>query len=125
MPSPAVAGDRFFLSGGLPRGRQFYAVRPGASGDISLASGAESSAGIAWRCTRGSPYTPTPIVYGDYLLCLQRQRRADGVRRGECQADLRRRGWRDWDQEDDRHERERRGDRASGRDRSDKGGRKR
>ncbi len=67
VPSPVVARDLFFLSGGNPRGRDFYAVRPNASGDISLKAGQSSSAHVAWRKARGSSYTPTPIVYGDRL----------------------------------------------------------
>jgi outer membrane protein assembly factor BamB len=67
VPSPVVANDLFFLSGGNPRGRDFYAVRPSATGDISLAAGQDRGAHVAWRKTRGSPYTPTPIVYGGLL----------------------------------------------------------
>ena len=67
VPSPVVANNLFFLSGGNPRGRDFYAVRPGGTGDLSLTASQPSSKQIAWRKTRGSPYTPTPIVYGDYL----------------------------------------------------------
>ena len=67
VPSPVVANDLFYLSGGNPRGREFYVVRPNATGDISLPKGQESSQSIAWRKSNGSPYTPTPIVYGDYL----------------------------------------------------------
>jgi outer membrane protein assembly factor BamB len=67
VPSPVIAHDLFFLSGGNPRGRDFYAVRPGATGDISLAAGAERGAHVAWRKTRGSSYTPTPIVYDGLL----------------------------------------------------------
>jgi outer membrane protein assembly factor BamB len=67
VPSPVVANDLFFLSGGNPRGRDFYAVRPTASGDISLTSTQERGAHVAWRKTRGSPYTPTPIVYEGLL----------------------------------------------------------
>lgn len=65
VPSPVVANDLFYLSGGNPRGREFYVVRPNANGDIS--SGKEGTNSIAWRKTHGSPYTPTPIVYGNYL----------------------------------------------------------
>jgi outer membrane protein assembly factor BamB len=67
VPSPIVGGDLFFLSGGNPRGRDFYAVRPNARGDISLAANQESGASVAWRKTRGSPYTPTPLVYDGLL----------------------------------------------------------
>jgi outer membrane protein assembly factor BamB len=67
VPSPVVANDLFFLSGGNPRGRDFYAVRPTATGDISLAATQERGPHVAWRKTRGSPYTPTPIVYEGLL----------------------------------------------------------
>ena len=67
VPSPVVALDLFFLSGGNPRGRDFYAVRPNGDSDISIAADATSSAQVAWRKTRGSPYTPTPLVYDKYL----------------------------------------------------------
>ena len=67
VPTPVVAHDLFYLSGGNPRGREFYVVRPNATGEIAVPAGKESSSGVAWRKTRGSPYTPTPIVYGDYL----------------------------------------------------------
>ena len=68
VPSPVIANDLFFLSGGNPRGRDFYAVRPNATGDISIAAPIrKAGASVAWRKTRGSPYTPTPIVYGGLL----------------------------------------------------------
>jgi outer membrane protein assembly factor BamB len=67
VPSPVIANDLFFLSGGNPRGRDFYAVRPTAAGDISLTATQERGVHVAWRKTRGSPYTPTPIVYEGLL----------------------------------------------------------
>jgi outer membrane protein assembly factor BamB len=67
VPSPVIADDLFFLSGGNPRGRDFYAVRAAATGDISLGSAQERGVHVAWRKTRGSPYTPTPIVYDSLL----------------------------------------------------------
>jgi outer membrane protein assembly factor BamB len=67
VPSPVVANDLFYLSGGNPRGREFYVVRPNANGDISIGAGQAAGPSIAWRRERGSPYTPTPIVYDGYL----------------------------------------------------------
>ena len=66
VPSPVVANDLFYLSGGNPRGREFYVVRPGGSGDISPGK-AETTQHVAWRKAKGSPYTPTPLVYGGHL----------------------------------------------------------
>jgi outer membrane protein assembly factor BamB len=50
--------------------RPVYAIKPGASGDISLAKGETSNAWIAWSLPQGGPYNPSPIVYGDYYYTL-------------------------------------------------------
>ena len=70
MQAPLVAHDLIFITGGYPPGRPMYGFRPGAVGDISLKSGEEKNEFIAWRSSRGSPYTPAPIVYGDQLYAL-------------------------------------------------------
>ena len=67
MPAPVVAHDLIYVTGGYPAGRPVYTFRPGANGDISLKDGEESNQFIAWRAARGSSYTGTPLVYGDYL----------------------------------------------------------
>lgn len=67
VPSPIISGDLFFLSGGNPRGRDFYAVRANARGDISLPAGRDSGPSVAWKKLRGSPYTPTPLIYDGLL----------------------------------------------------------
>jgi outer membrane protein assembly factor BamB len=65
MQVPLVAHGLIFLTGGYPAGRPIYAFRPGAVGDISLKQGQETNNFIAWKLSKGSPYTPTPIIYGD------------------------------------------------------------
>lgn len=67
MQAPLVAHGLIYITGGYPAGRPMYAFRPGASGDISLKAGEESNAFLAWKTAKGSPYTPTPVVYGDLL----------------------------------------------------------
>ena len=47
-----------------------YAFKPGAVGDISLKPGEETNDFIAWKSSKGSPYTPTPIIYGDLLYTV-------------------------------------------------------
>jgi outer membrane protein assembly factor BamB len=47
-----------------------YAFRSGAAGDISLKSGEEKNGFIAWSTSKGSPYTPTPIIYGELFYAL-------------------------------------------------------
>ena len=65
MQAPLVANGLIYVTGGYPPGRSMYAFRPGAVGDISLRPGQETNDFIAWSATKGSPYTPTPIIYGD------------------------------------------------------------
>lgn len=60
VPTTIVAHDLIFATGGNPRGRPIYAFRPGGAGEIK-----ESD--LAWHAPRGSAYTTTPLVYGDYL----------------------------------------------------------
>ena len=70
MQAPQVAHDLIYITGGYPAGRPMYAFRSGAAGDISLKSGEEKNGFIAWSATKGSPYTPTPIIYGDLFYTL-------------------------------------------------------
>lgn len=70
MQAPLIAHDLIYITGGYPPGRTMYAFRPGATGDISLKSGEEKNAFVAWTTSKGSPYTPTPLVYGDLMYVL-------------------------------------------------------
>jgi len=70
MQAPLIAHDLIYITGGYPPGRTMYAFRPGAVGDISLKSGEDKNAFLAWTNTKGSPYTPTPIIYGSELYVL-------------------------------------------------------
>lgn len=65
MQAPQISNGLIYVTGGYPPGRSMYAFRSGAAGDISLKPGQETNDFIAWRTSKGSPYTPTPIVYGD------------------------------------------------------------
>jgi outer membrane protein assembly factor BamB len=67
---PIIAHGLIYLAGGYPAGRPIYAFRPGARGDISLKDGEVKNQFVAWRASKGSPYTVTPIVYGDnFYVC--------------------------------------------------------
>ncbi len=70
MQAPLIAHDLIYITGGYPPGRAMYAFRPGAAGDISLKSGEEKNTFLAWTSSKGSPYTPTPIIYGDVLYVI-------------------------------------------------------
>ena len=70
MQAPLVANGLIYITGGYPPGRTMYAFKPGAVGDISLKPGEETNDFIAWKSTKGSPYTPTPIIYGDLMYTV-------------------------------------------------------
>ena len=50
---------------------RFSRSSPGAQGDITLQNKATKSDFVSWSTTRGGPYIPTPIIYGDQLYVLQ------------------------------------------------------
>jgi outer membrane protein assembly factor BamB len=71
QPTPFVYRDSIIVTGGYPRGRAIYALKTGATGDISTAEGATSNPNIVWKIEKGGPYTPTPLAYGDQLYSVQ------------------------------------------------------
>lgn len=64
-PTPVAAGGLLYLATGSQgeSNRPVFAVRPGASGNITLAKGQESSEFVAWFHPRASAYTSSPLVY--------------------------------------------------------------
>jgi len=72
IPTPFERHGLLFISSGYigdPQ-RPAYAIRPGATGDISLKAGETSNQYIAWSMPTLAPYNPTPLVYGDYYYTL-------------------------------------------------------
>jgi outer membrane protein assembly factor BamB len=67
VPTPIVAHELAFITNAHGRMAPVYAVKPDASGDITPAADATTSAGIAWSVPRDGGYMQTPIVYGDLL----------------------------------------------------------
>jgi outer membrane protein assembly factor BamB len=69
IPTPFAGGGLLFVSSGYvgDKLRPLYAIRPSASGDITLSSGETNSQFIAWSNPVGGPYNPSPLV-GDRLL---------------------------------------------------------
>ena len=72
-PTPIVAHDLIYITSGYRPIQPIYAIRPGATGDITLKDGKESSEHIAWSKTRGGPYMPTPVVYRELLYTCSNQ----------------------------------------------------
>ncbi len=50
--------------------KPFFAIKPGASGDISLRAEATSNDFIVWCQKSAAPYMPTPVLYQDRLYVL-------------------------------------------------------
>ncbi|MBK6796521.1 MAG: PQQ-binding-like beta-propeller repeat protein [Acidobacteria bacterium] len=72
IPTPFSKFDLLYISSGYvgDQHRPVYAIRPGATGDISLKQGETSNQYIAWYLPQGGPYNPTPIIYGDIYYTL-------------------------------------------------------
>jgi outer membrane protein assembly factor BamB len=72
IPTPFERFGLLYISSGYVADalRPAYAVRPGASGDITLKTGETSNAFIVWSAPTAAPYNPTPIVYGDTYYTL-------------------------------------------------------
>lgn len=70
IPTPVATKDLIFVTSGYRPVQPIFAIRPGASGDITPGPDASSNGSVAWSTRRGGPYIPTPIVYGEHLYVL-------------------------------------------------------
>ncbi|MDA1092365.1 MAG: PQQ-binding-like beta-propeller repeat protein [Acidobacteria bacterium] len=61
IPTPVVGLGLVFCTSG--RAGPTLAIRPGGRGDVTKSH-------VAWKTTRGSPFVPSPLLYGDYLYTL-------------------------------------------------------
>ena len=61
IPTPVVGLGLVFCTSG--RAGPTLAIRPGGRGDVT-------DTHVEWRTSRGSPFVPSPILYGDYLYTL-------------------------------------------------------
>ena len=68
IPMPFAYDGLLYIDGG--RGRSLFAIRPGASGDISLGKDETSNAFIVWSQARGGTYLPSPVAYNGGLYVL-------------------------------------------------------
>lgn len=60
-PTPAVGHGLVYCSAG--RAGPTLAIKPGGSGDVTETH-------IAWQTPRGSPFIPSPLVYGDQIYLV-------------------------------------------------------
>ena len=72
IPTPFAAHDLLFINSGYiaDSNRPVYAVRAGASGDITLGEGSTSNDYIVWSHSQLGSYNPSSLVYGDYHYTL-------------------------------------------------------
>jgi outer membrane protein assembly factor BamB len=61
IPTPVVGHGLVFCPSG--RAGPTLAIRPGGSGDVTATH-------IAWQSPRGSPFVPSPLIYGDNLYMV-------------------------------------------------------
>jgi outer membrane protein assembly factor BamB/Spy/CpxP family protein refolding chaperone len=67
-PPAGPGGGRF---GGGRGGKPLFAVKAGASGDITLKEGAKSNDGVAWHLPQSGPSTASPLLYDGLLYVLE------------------------------------------------------
>jgi outer membrane protein assembly factor BamB len=65
-PTPTEGDGLLFIGTGSQgeSGRPLFAVKPGATGDISLKSGETSNEFVAWYQPRAGAYTSSPLAFG-------------------------------------------------------------
>ncbi|HUG52116.1 MAG TPA: PQQ-binding-like beta-propeller repeat protein [Vicinamibacteria bacterium] len=61
IPTPVVGHGLVFCSSG--RAGPTLAIRPGGSGDVT-------DTHLVWKASKGSPFVPSPLLYGDYLYMV-------------------------------------------------------
>jgi len=66
-PTPVYARGLIFIANAHGGEEPLYAVRPQASGDISLGVGQSSNEGVAWSEIRNGAYMQTPLIVEDYV----------------------------------------------------------
>jgi len=72
IPTPFATGGLLYIASGYVLGlsKPVYAIRPGASGDITLDTGESASAAIQWSQANAGPYNTSPLVYQGHLYVL-------------------------------------------------------
>ena len=72
IATPFSSHGLVFVTSGYfqDRHKPVYAIKPGASGDITLAEGETSNDYVAWYLPRAGNYNTSPLVYGDIYYSL-------------------------------------------------------
>lgn len=75
IPTPFAADGLLYVAAGyvgdnLKPNKPVYAIRPGASGELTPVEGSDRHPSIAWMESNASPYNPSPLVYQGRLYVL-------------------------------------------------------
>lgn len=72
IPTPFAGKDLLYVCSGYvgDKTRPIFAIKPGASGDISLKPGETGNDFMAWFQPAAGPYNPSPLLAGDFLYVL-------------------------------------------------------
>jgi outer membrane protein assembly factor BamB len=68
IPTPFAYEGLLYINGG--RGRPLFAIRPGATGDISLKEGQTANEYVVWSQPRGGTYLPSSVAYQGFVYTL-------------------------------------------------------
>jgi outer membrane protein assembly factor BamB len=68
IPTPFAYEGLLYVNGG--RGRPLFAIRPGATGDISLGKDQTSNEYVVWSQARGGTYLPSALAYQGAVYTL-------------------------------------------------------
>jgi outer membrane protein assembly factor BamB len=69
-PTPVASDDLIIVASGRRPEAPIFAIRAGASGDITPPPGESRSRSVAWSKGQRGPYMPTPLIYGGYVYIL-------------------------------------------------------
>ena len=69
-PTPIFSDELIVVASGRRPEAPIFAIRPGASGDITLAREEHANEFVAWHRERRGPYMPTPLIYRGDLYSL-------------------------------------------------------
>jgi outer membrane protein assembly factor BamB len=71
--TPIFGHGLIFICNSYRPNQPIYAIRAGATGDISLKPNETTNQHIAWSMQRGGTYMPTPLIYGEFLYTCANQ----------------------------------------------------
>ncbi len=69
-PTPVFSDNLIIVASGRQPEAPIFAIRPGASGDITLRGRSRANDFVAWSRLRRGPYMPTPLIYRGSLYIL-------------------------------------------------------